>query len=126
MTAAESHHHTERHGQQKNVFMERSFWLRVLGHMKDDILSTMSFLRYIGGIICAVLLGASLFLLEFEPVKEFLTYFVAIPLAIFVTVKYLTILPMIFVFAFIFIKPKHAAISLSLISVFSFIWVLMM
>ena len=119
-------HHASSHPHVTSLFKERSFWLRVLGHMKNDVVATASFLQYLGGILCAVLLGVSLFLLEFAPFKKFVTYIVVIPILIFLTVKYLTILPMISVFLFLFIQPKYAAISLSLISVFSFIWVLMM
>ncbi len=95
MTAAESHHHTKRHGQQKNVFMERSFWLHVLGHMKDDILSALSFLRHLGGIICAVLLGVTLFLLEFRLISK-VAFFATCGLLFFLLIAYPILTPIIF------------------------------
>ncbi len=118
-------HHHHQSTSHKSIFVERSFWLRVVGHMKSESLAVFAFIQYLGGVLAAVLLGASLFFLEFKLVKEVITYVIVIPVLIFLAVKYLTLIPTVFALSFMLIQPKYAAIALSLISVFSFVWVLM-
>lgn len=104
-----------------SIFLERSFWLRVWRNSKNDLL----FIYKSINVMLAILLAVSLFLLELVPIKEFMKYFVALPLSLFVTVKYLTLLPVIFFIPFLYIQPKYSAIVLSIISVVSFVWVLL-
>lgn len=112
---------TNGHTSTRSVFLERSFWLRVWEHAKEDLLS---FYRGIN-VIFAIFLGVFLFLLDFPLVKEFLIFIIAVPVSIYLAVKYLTLVPTIFFIVFLAMQPKYAAISLSIISVFSFIWVLL-
>lgn len=108
-----------------SIFLGRSFWVRVVGHMKRDIAQAFQSL-YIGiNITLAALLGITLFLLEFPLVKDFLLYIVVIPLSLFIIVKYLTLLPVIFFFIFLFLKIEHSLIVLSFVVPFSLIWVLL-
>ncbi len=108
-----------------NIFLVRSFWVRVVGHMKRDIAQAFQSL-YIGiNVMLAVLLGITLFLLEFPLVKDFVLYVVVIPLSLFLIVKYLTLFPIIFFFIFLFLKIEHSLIVLSFMVPLSLIWVLL-
>lgn len=120
---ATTHETNSSHGntQTESIFLERSFWLRVWGYAKEDLLALYRGIN----VIFAVLLGVFLFLLDFPLVKEFLIFIIAIPISIYLAVKYLTLIPTIFFLIFLAMEPKYAVISLSIISVFSFIWVLL-
>lgn len=111
------------HGE--NVFLKRTFWVRVVNHMKKDIGAAFQAV-YIGiNVMLATLLGITLFLVEFPLIKDLLLYVVVIPLSLFLIVKYLTLLPIIFFFAFLLLKIEHSLIILSFVVPLSFIWVLL-
>jgi hypothetical protein len=116
---------TNHHVPSKSVFAERSFWLRTVEHMKSDLTVTALTVRNIGGLVLVMLLGILLFILEFKLVKEFVVYALIVPFSIYCAVRYFTVLPVVFTIAFLFIKPKHSTVLISLVVVFSFIWVLL-
>lgn len=118
-------HHTEKR-RDGSLFKDPLFWSRVITHIKKDMLVTFSFVRYIGGILCAVILGIALFLLEFDLLKQFILYIIVLPLSLFLVIKYLTLLPVITFFFFLFIKPVYTVTILSFVVPLSFIWVLLM
>lgn len=110
---------------EEKIFLKRTFWVRVIAHMKKDTAAAFQAV-FIGiNIILVVLLGATLFILEFPLVKEFIVYVIVLPLSLFIVVKYLTVLPIIFFFLFLFIKPMYSAILLSLSALLSLIWILL-
>lgn len=114
-----STHHTTKEGH--SFLYDKAFFARVLSHIKKDLLSIYNFIN----LVLITLLGLFLFIVEFPLVKQFLTYVVAIPIAIFITVKYLTLLPTVFFLFFLALAPKHALVSLSVIVVISFVTVLL-
>lgn len=108
-----------------DVFLKRTFWARVFSHMKKDMVAAFQAV-YVGvNIMLAALLGVALFLLEFPLVKEFVLYVLVIPLSLFLVIKYLTLLPIVFFFVFLFLKLEHSIIILSFVVPLSFIWVLL-
>lgn len=111
----------------ENIFLKKAFWVRVLANMTKDIDTADAFKSaYIAiNVLLAALLGIALFLLEFPLVKQFVLFIIVIPLSLFLAVKYLTLLPIVFFFLFLFIKLEYAIIALSIIAPLSFIWVLL-
>lgn len=109
----------------ENVFLRRTFWARVFTLTKEDIVAAFGTLTLAVNVTLAILLGVALFLLEFPLVKEFVLYVIVLPVTLFLVVKYLTILPIVFFFLFLFIKIEYSIIILSLIVPFSLIWVLL-
>ncbi len=107
------------------MFMDLVFWSRVAQHSMRDVRTTFSLLWNLGGMLCAAILGVFLFLLDFSHLKQFVIYVIALPLSLFLAIKYLTLLPVITFFFFLFIKPVYTVTILSFVVPLSFIWVLL-
>lgn len=81
------------HGE--NVFLKRTFWVHAFGYMKRDIVAAFQSV-YIGvNIMLAVLLGITLFLLEFPLIGK-LAFFASCGLLLFLLIAYPILTPVIF------------------------------
>lgn len=79
----------------ENLFLSRSFWARVVGHMKRDVVAAFQSV-YIGvNIMLAILLGIALFLLEFPLIGK-VAFFATCGLLLFLLIAYPILTPVIF------------------------------
>ncbi len=78
-----------------NIFLSRSFWLRVIGYWNRDIVAVLRML-YVGTtIVMAILLGVTLFLLEFRLISK-VAFFATCGLLFFLLIAYPILTPIIF------------------------------
>ena len=78
-----------------NIFLSHSFWGRVIGYMNRDIVAAFRVL-YVGTtILLAILLGVTLFLLEFRLISK-VAFVATCGLLLFLLIAYPILTPIIF------------------------------